>query len=215
MTENIDLKKLEKRAYRSTFQDGIWDIYIGMLIMVMGLYDLDPIFGLPDIPGKFIIPLFFTVFAVIFLTVGKKRITVPRMGLVKFGPKRKAAKKKLMVFLISMFFLNIVLLIVPFTGLLNNLKIDAYFFALGVGLFIAVPFSVVAYFLDFRRLYIYAIIFLPSFLFIEFLYPFLGNYASLSVFLTIGGSIVAVGLRFLIKFLKNYRIPKEGADNER
>ncbi|MBN1801100.1 MAG: hypothetical protein JW891_06295 [Candidatus Lokiarchaeota archaeon] len=214
MTENSDLKELEKKAYRSTFQDGIWDIYIGMLIVVMGLYDLDPLFGLPDIPGRLLLPILLTVMAVVFFTLGKKLITVPRMGLVKFGPKRKAAKKKLMMFLIVMFFLNIIFLIVPFTGLLNDLEIDAYVLTLCIGLFITIPFSVVAYFLDFKRLYYYAIAFAPSFLLVELLYPLLESLTSLIVFLSIGGSIITIGLVFLVKFLKAYRIPKEGADNE-
>ena len=29
MVANINLKKLEQKAFRSVFQDGLWDIFIG------------------------------------------------------------------------------------------------------------------------------------------------------------------------------------------
>ena len=36
MSEKIDLKELERRAFRSTFQDGLWDIFLGLLLLNMG-----------------------------------------------------------------------------------------------------------------------------------------------------------------------------------
>ena len=37
MTQNINLKALEKKAWRSVFQDGLWDIFLGLLLMAFGL----------------------------------------------------------------------------------------------------------------------------------------------------------------------------------
>ena len=35
MAEDLDLNELERKAFRSTFQDGIWDLYIaGMMLNV-------------------------------------------------------------------------------------------------------------------------------------------------------------------------------------
>ena len=48
MTEKVDLRELEKKAWKSTFQDGLWDIYIGLLFMGMGLYTIPQLFGLDD-----------------------------------------------------------------------------------------------------------------------------------------------------------------------
>ena len=33
MEENIDLKELEKQAYTSIFQDGLLDIFIGLIVI--------------------------------------------------------------------------------------------------------------------------------------------------------------------------------------
>ena len=50
MSESIDLKSLEKKAYRSVFNDGLWDLFIGMLILNFGLGSLfDIIFDLVTI----------------------------------------------------------------------------------------------------------------------------------------------------------------------
>jgi hypothetical protein len=36
MVSNLDLKQLERKAFRSTFQDGLWDIFLGLLLLNMG-----------------------------------------------------------------------------------------------------------------------------------------------------------------------------------
>lgn len=48
MTEKVDLRELEKKAWKSTFQDGLWDIYFGLLFMGMGLYRIPQLFGLDN-----------------------------------------------------------------------------------------------------------------------------------------------------------------------
>ena len=45
MTPDIDLKKLEKKAYLYFHQDGILDILIGFIILVFGIEMDSNIFG--------------------------------------------------------------------------------------------------------------------------------------------------------------------------
>ena len=40
MTEPLNLKEIEKKAWRSTFEDGLWDIYLGSLFFIMGVSPL-------------------------------------------------------------------------------------------------------------------------------------------------------------------------------
>ena len=40
MQPEINLKELERRAWRSVFQDGLWDIYLGLLLMAMAILTL-------------------------------------------------------------------------------------------------------------------------------------------------------------------------------
>ena len=37
MSQNLDLKILERKAFRSVHQDGLWDIYLGGLLLVLSL----------------------------------------------------------------------------------------------------------------------------------------------------------------------------------
>jgi hypothetical protein len=38
MTTKLDLKEIEKRAFLSTYQDGIWDIYYGLIVICVTFF---------------------------------------------------------------------------------------------------------------------------------------------------------------------------------
>ena len=64
---------------------------------------------------------------------------------------------------------------------------------------------VVAYFLDFTRLYIYAFLAGLGFFLTEVLYPFVGSpLDTLLPFGITGAAIVVIGLYYFIRFLKKY-----------
>ncbi|MFX1502923.1 MAG: hypothetical protein ACFFDH_18330, partial [Promethearchaeota archaeon] len=148
--------------------------------------------------------------AFLIFYLGKKLITIPRLGIVKFGPKRKSKQKKLRIFLFAFLILNIVLLILPFTDLVNSIKFEPLITALILGLgAITLPFVVVAYFLDFTRLYIYAILAGLGFFLTELLYPIVGTpLDTLLPFGITGGVIVVIGLYYFITFFRNYQLTK-------
>jgi hypothetical protein len=155
VNEHIDLKGLEKKAWRSAFQDGIWDIYFGWLFLGLAIAPFGDTFGLPAELGSMIIVLCWNSMAVLFLILGKKFITIPRMGFVKFGAKRKKMKKRLLAFLIFNVILAFLLLFINISGFFNMLNIGGLTEPLVVGLLlITVPLSILAYFLEFHRLYI-------------------------------------------------------------
>lgn len=206
MEEQIDLQGLEKRAWRSAFQDGLWDIYMGLLILGLGIAPFGYMFGLPAELGSMIIVLFWNTIAVLFLILGKKLITVPRIGYVKFGVKRKKMKKRLLGFLLFNFILAVLFLFINLSGLFESLNIGGLTEPLLIGLLlITVPLSILAYFLEFHRLYIYAIFFGLGFSISELLYPLVGSPLDLFLSLGLGGIIVIlIGLIYFIKFLRKY-----------
>ncbi|MFX0008852.1 MAG: hypothetical protein ACFE9R_00945, partial [Candidatus Hermodarchaeota archaeon] len=112
MEEQIDLKGLERKAWRSTFQDGIWDIFMGLLILGLSIAPFGEKIGLSGELGSMIIVLCWNSIAVVFLILGKKFITVPRIGYVKFGAKRKKVKKRLLTFLVFNFVLALLFLFI-------------------------------------------------------------------------------------------------------
>ena len=211
MAEKIDLKTLEKKAYRSVFNDGLWDIFIGLLISNLGV---GPLFGLLikfDLLSVIIPTLGWNIIALLIFMLGKKYITTPRVGYVKFGPERKSKQLKLKIFLMIMFFINLLFFILPTTDIISYSQFQPLLLSLllGFGIF-TFPFSIIAYYLDFTRLYYYSFSVGVGFFLTELLTPIIAYpLNNFFIFGTIGLIIVLIGLYYFIHFLKKYSLSKE------
>ncbi len=207
IANSIDLKELERKAWRSTFNDGLFDIYIGIMFFGISVgYLLGELF---TIVYNYLFLFLILGIAILILTIGKRKITIPRMGFVKFGKTRKMRKKRILfVLLINVIILLILYFITePSSGFL---KLDPPFNSLILGLFMIVPLCAIAYFLQFRRLYFYGIFMgLTPFL-TDVFEVFMSNIAAIIlVFTIIDGFIIFTGFVFLIKFLKIYPLLKD------
>jgi len=210
MGENIDLKELEKKAYRSTFEDGIWDIFIGLILLAFGFIPLGDLFELPELLGMFLLSLCWNIGAVVIMILGKKYITVPRIGIIKFGPKRQADQRKLKIFLGINVLLGVIFLLMQMSGIFGFINLQGFALSILVGIFISFPFGVCAYFMDFHRLYIYAVLGGAGFFLTDVFRLFISPPFSLILaFGIIGGSILITGMIFLIKFIREYPKPNK------
>lgn len=84
MTDKIDLREIERRAYRSYHEDGLIDIFIGGYLIWFGaslLLEKPPLYNI--VP--FVVPLVGSL-AWNYL---KRRITFPRIGYVRFSDKTR------------------------------------------------------------------------------------------------------------------------------
>ncbi|TKJ23054.1 MAG: hypothetical protein CEE43_04885 [Promethearchaeota archaeon Loki_b32] len=207
MSEDDELKALERKAYRSIFDDGIWDLFMGLIILSIGLSTfIGTILNLPEGWDTIIPVLIMNIIAFLIFYLGKKFITIPRMGFVKFGPKRKVKQLKLKIFLLFMFLVNIILLFIPLTGVLRNIQIQPLMLTLvlGLGAF-TLPFCVVPYYLEFTRLYFYAFLAGIGLFLTEMLNPIVSSPLDIILsFAITGGAIVIIGLYYFIRFLKKY-----------
>ena len=106
MTQEMDLKKLEKNIWTSYFHDGLWDIFVSFIFLSLGIQ----IFYYNFLPEPYgIIPgLLVYIIGFAFFFISKKKITITRLGKVKFGQKRK---RKLMIISVILFISFIVLFI--------------------------------------------------------------------------------------------------------
>ena len=213
MTQRISLKEAERKAFRSMFQDGIWDIYLGSLLLLMGL---GPVMGSKLEDGSMTIPgiLGLLVGAACIPMLGfwasKKFITTPRIGLVEFGPARKAKRKKVRLILSVSVLVGVVLLL--FTLVMANNPPTwvsvAWLIPAGIwGINSVVVFSLGAYYLDFPRAYIYGWLYALPFptsilLYESFDLPLIMPYAVVS------GGMMLVGLVLFIRFLRDYPLPE-------
>jgi hypothetical protein len=207
MSPDINLKEIERKAFRSTFQDGLLDMYLGFLLLTMGM---GPV--LPSLDASIMwtlgILLAFSVLVWLAFWVGKKFITTPRMGLVKFGPQRKAKLKKTRAVLFLSVLLGVIMLVLRATWKVEGatIPIPAYVWAVQA----IVVFGLGAYFLDVSRFYAYGMLYamplpvgfvllqntgLPGFMFLPF---------GIS-----GGIMVLIGAVLFIRFLREYPLPTE------
>lgn len=209
MAENIDLKDLEKRTFKSTMQDGFFDIYFGILILGNGfasIFDAEQNTGVYFMVLIAIIGVGLAVFI-----AGKKLVTEPRMGKVKFGKARKVRKAKTSIILsINALVLLIIFLITANTGG-SAIIMDPLVQLLLMGIFLmALPLCLVGYFLQFPRLYLYGVLFGTLFFFVEILRLFVASpFNVLIAFGTVGGVITITGIVVLIQFLKKYPKPPQ------
>jgi len=112
MSQNLDLKAIERNAFRSIHQDGLQDIYFGLILAAC--YFLINIPDNEDLPLSYLVPaLVVLVLALGVYHYGKKYVTAPRMGQVKFGPERE--KRKLTLAWIMSIFVLITLGLVLFS----------------------------------------------------------------------------------------------------
>ena len=209
----MNLKEIERKAFMSTFQDGLWDLFLGLQLLAWGLAPLlEEIVPLSDWWVAVLTAPLMLVYLTIF--TAKKYITAPRIGRVKFGSKRKAKVKGV----VAMTF--VILLLGLFVGAL-------WWGGVRTGLpeWVAVPpviwmvllitgFSLAAYFLDLSRLYLYGVLYaisLPTRIILK-QNPALGSISLIAYFVS-GSVMVLIGAVLFIRFLHDYPLPAvEAAD---
>lgn len=146
MTIGLDVRALEKKAWKSFHQDGLKDVFLGLILIAVGL---------AGILENQLVLLGIELIAIVALVAGKKWITAPRLGRVKFTSQRKAKKLKAIMVVGLFMLLGAVLAMVVF----RNESVSSWLVsqrALAstlLGIWIFVLLAMMAYWLDFTRLY--------------------------------------------------------------
>jgi hypothetical protein len=200
MSQPIDLKELERRAFRSTFQDGLWDIYLGLLFLAFGFGPIYEWLGFSETTQDLCHLVYVIVTFMIFL-LGKRYITVPRLGWVKFGPARKRKIIKTRLVLAVSVLLGLILWALFASGNPIGLPLVLVIFSANI----LIVMGAMAYFLDFERLYIYAVAWALSLPVGELL----DLKEETAVFWVTAGSVVVMGIVLFMRFLRDYPILPE------
>lgn len=189
------LKEIERRAYRSTFQDGIYDILFGLMFLIMALIPVLEQVGVSRFAGYALL-----LVVIALPLVGKRYITIPRMGKVEFGPKRKNRRLLAVIIGAATLFLTLPLYFMigqgsPLGGL--GWKMIAVLVA---------PLLVIAVFAaDCPRLYIYTALLLAAVVQAEFLLKLIdAPFNAIYSFGVPGIVITLVGFYLLAKFVRTY-----------
>jgi hypothetical protein len=217
MSAVLNLKEIERRAFRSTYQDGLWDMNFGAIVMAMAAFMYRPEDGYSL--ANIILAVVVISVAGVLLWVGKMLITLPRMGQVRFGPVRKQKARTLAIILglVVLVQAGIVGLTVlgwlspqvgaQVTSFLAGHSLERLAVATLASLFVGPPMILIAYFSDFPRGYYIAVMMsLAVFLMILLNQPI---YA-----VVIGGLVFLPGLVLFVRFLKRYPLPQESVPRE-
>ncbi len=217
MNTQLNLKELERKAFRSTYQDGLWDLYFGLIVICMSIFVYRPASGYS--PLNIIMAVGGIGVAYLLFWAGKKYITLPRMGQVEFGAQRRKRKLTMAIVLGVVVLVQVAFLAFqvaaranPELGAkLNGFLLERDLMDLSVAsvgaLFVGPSMILVAFFIDFPRGYYIAILMsLAVFLMILFNQPI---YAIL-----IGALILAPGVALLVRFLHKYPLRREGPAHE-
>lgn len=185
------LKQIAKKTNVQYFEDGIWDIMIGFIFLLVGVavwYDMNLISLAPLL----------LVFSPALI---KKKVTLPRTGHIRIKKQRKT--------LVSVTFFALVFLLeggILYLGVLNpSSNSQVQFFTQNLlllsGVMIAITLVFIAWYMDFQRLYAYAALTVLVFAVMRWW----GHLAGISLTLT-GLLILMIGLLVLNKFIKNHPV---------
>ena len=200
MHSPVSLKSAERRAFQSTFADGLWDVFIGFFALEFAIAPL-----LSKSMGDFwSSAVFLPVFGVVYLIIRlvRKYVVAPRIGTVSFG---KTRRQKLEKFSLIMLIANIVMFVLGIIVALNFRRFPGFGIASLLGLFLLVAFSAAAYVLDYTRLYIYGLMLFVAAPVGEWLYTNHGasHHGYPIVFGFSAGVMILTGLVLFIRLLKN------------
>lgn len=199
--KQVNLKEVEKRTYITYHQDGLIDIFIGTYILLFAIAILTN--NILDLSTWFVIPAIFPALMIPIWMSFKKRITIPRIGYVKFkasGANRTTALfLGLMVAGIGMFFIFGFSSTQSWALTLREIIISNSMIFIGISGFIIA--NLFGYTIGLKRLYAYGLLTLILFTTVHFIaIPF--EY----VLLSIGLAIIAYGSILLMQFTRKYPI---------
>ena len=193
MSEMIDLRDVERRAWTLYYQDGLWDIFFGLLFLGGGLR------ALTDNLWFYLL----VAAGILVFILGKRWITLPRLGQIQFSAQRKARTAVVRIVALGAMIVTAVIFILIVTGSdLSGLPLNWLFV-------IMVPsvFLLMATMMDFTRLYGYAVLVAVF----TVLGEFVGNPAAAWAQIIAGLVPLAVGIVLLARFLRRYPIVDEAA----
>jgi len=198
MVRDVSLKEIQRKVYMSFFQDGLWDILLGLFMLGWGLAILT---DLAFLPGVTFIGLYFAVWGV------KKRLTYPRIGYARFSAtSRRRTTAKFAIGGVAVLLVGVMVAVLWGIGARPQWLAD-YFPLIFNGMLAAIV-CFIAYWARVNRFYLYAaLVFLGAvfhlWLGVRWEFGFIGA----------GGIIVLIGLVILITFLRKYPRMVEEAQN--
>jgi hypothetical protein len=213
MTGLTDLEALEKQAFRRFYEDGIFDIFLGVMLATMAIGALITDWSGSEVTG--LVAMFAIAFvAVVALMTIRRHLLRSRLGEFKPGPTRRHRISLTRLALLGSVVVGLVLFGVVAAGGVSIASLEVLMPLIWF-LNAVVVLGAMAYFLDVPRFYLYGFLFgsvMPVMIWPDVLWDY-----RVAPVIALGGPAVitiAIGLFKLSRFLRDYPIRPglEGSD---
>jgi hypothetical protein len=222
MTDLSDLKAVEKKAFKSTFEDGAWDLYLGVMLLPLVIFPLVRYALHADLAWAVLAMALIYALAFAGFRWLKKHVTQPRLGMIQPGlSRRKKLHTLRMVGAVAVLAtIALVLLTIPANPLTRISVFGISFQSVILGLplvfwkftFLAIIGSALAaWLLDFPRLLLYGVL-LGIAVPVDSVYFSESGWMPLTTFTAL--LAIGIGLVCLVRFLRRYPLPQMEAQDE-
>jgi hypothetical protein len=211
MSQQISLREAERKVFRTAYDDGLWDVFLGSFLLLFAVAPLlSPILG--DFWSSAVfLPYWVLVFLAIRLV--RKHVVARRVGVVRFGQARKARLRR---FTLVMLLLNAAALILGFIVAPNFARVPGQMIAFAIGAMLLIGFSIAAYFLNIGRFYVYGLLAGLAPLVGEWLWThgYAADHGFPVTFGVTAAIMILAGLAVFVRLLRDNPVPTEAIPPE-
>ena len=209
--------QIQKYLYRGYYQDGLWDIWLGICLIILGIgfYYFQQVEG----PVGEMLAVFGFI-ALVFITFrglakvlawAKKTYTHPRSGYVKFKPRDRKKSRKGIIIRVGVVMLLITLINVISSLYVGELLVDLFRWTIISGALAAAMVWLGTQF-EIKRYYITAGLLFISGIITAFLVN--ADQQIILFYFLVGGIMIVIGSGTLIHFLRTTKPAEDAAFEE-
>ena len=220
MMQTVNINDAEKQVFRlAVFEDGLWDIYLGLFFALMSLYPLTREFLGAALNAILFLGILLLLVGLVW--IARKSITPPRAGRAKLGIHTRQKIRTANLITWGLVLATFALMILGTKQFLREPaweRLAQWFgdFGLDVlfALLIVAFFSLIAYTTGMKRFYFYGGLLGISNLTTTVI--LIDNDRKFGWPLALSGLIIAVvGIAVLVRFLQDYPVPPEETLDDR
>jgi len=215
MTGLTDLKQLERDAFRKFYEDGLFDVFMGLMLATMAIGAVISDWLGSEAAGTGGM-LGVAIILVVVLLIARRQLLLARLGTFRPGPERRRRISSTRLALVGSVIVGLALAAAGAAAYGSEISISSFAVVMPLVWFLnaVVVMGAMAFFLDVPRFYVYGVLFglaMPLLVWPDVVWGV--DVPPLVAFGAPAAVIVGVGLRKLRRFLREY--PPLGPGRER